>query len=58
MLFPFVEPNSFHELKDGPLEKLSGGGGGREGGIFEPQEFFSLSNSLYEFFLGRSMNSF
>ena len=27
--------------------------GGRE--IFKPQEFFSLSNSLYEFFLGHSM---
>ena len=26
-------------------------GGGRWG-IFEPQEFFSLSNSLYEYFLG------
>ena len=33
------------------------GGGGR--GIFEPQEFFfSLSNFLYEFFLGQSMNIF
>ena len=32
------------------------GGGG--GGIFELQEFFSLSNSLYEFILGRSMNIF
>ena len=30
--------------------------GGR--GIFEPQEFFSSSNSLYEFFLGYSMNIF
>ena len=27
-------------------------------GIFEPKEFFSLSNSMYEFFLGRSMNIF
>ena len=27
-------------------------------GMFELQEFFSLSNSLYEFFLGRSMNIF
>ena len=27
-----------------------GGGGGWGRGIFEPQEFFSLSNSLYEFF--------
>ena len=28
------------------------------GGMFEPQEFFSLLNSLYEFFLGDSMNIF
>ena len=27
-------------------------------GIFEPKEFFSLSNSMYEFFLGSSMNIF
>ena len=27
-------------------------------GIFEPQKFFSSSNSLYEFFLGHSMNIF
>ena len=34
---------------------MKGGGGG----IFEPQEFFSLSNSLYDFFfLGQSMNIF
>ena len=34
--------------------------GGREGGgaNFERQEFCSLSNSLYEFFLGHSMNIF
>ena len=38
-----------HLLKDGPLETLWGGGG-RGKGIFKPQEFFSLSNSLYEFF--------
>ena len=31
-------------------------GGGK--GILEPQEFFSLSNSLYEFFLGNNMNIF
>ena len=31
-------------------------GGGR--GIFKPQEFFSLSNSLYDFFVGQSMNVF
>ena len=35
-----------------------GGGGWRGRGIFEPQEFFSLSNSLNEFFLGHSMNIF
>ena len=40
-------------LTDRPLEKLWGRGGGE---IFDPQEFFSLSNSLYEFFLGRSIN--
>ena len=27
-------------------------------GIFEPLAFFLLSNSLYEFFLGHSMNTF
>ena len=27
-------------------------------GSFEPQEFFSSSNSLYDFFLGRGMNIF
>ena len=42
-------------IRDGPLEKLWGGKGI---GIFEPQEFFSLSNSLYESFLGHSMNIF
>ena len=26
--------------------------------IFEPQEFFSLTYSLYEFFLGHSVNIF
>ena len=45
----------YNALWAGPLEKLWGVGG--EGGIFEPQEFFSLSNSLYEFFVGRSMNN-
>ena len=39
------------------IRKLRGRGGGG-GGIFEVQEFFSLSNSLYEFFLGHSMNIF
>ena len=42
-------------FRDGPLEELWGGGG-RE--IFEPQGFFPLSNSLYEFLLGHSMNIF
>ena len=37
-------------LRDGPLEKLWGGGG-----ISRGRNFFSLSNSLYEFFLGLSM---
>ena len=40
-------------VRDGPLEKLWGGRG-----IFEPQEIFSLSNSLYEFILGQGMNIF
>ena len=39
---------------DGPSEKLWGGGGRGDGGggrgIFEPQEFFSSSNSLYACF--------
>ena len=36
-----------------------GGGGGERGrGIFELQDFFSLSNSLYEFVLGHGMNIF
>ena len=39
-------------FRDGPLEK--GRGGGR--GIFEPQEFFCLSNSLYDFFSNPCMN--
>ena len=45
-------------LRDGPLEKLWGGGGGGGLGIFEPQEFFSLSNFLNEILLDRSMNIF
>ena len=39
--------NIAYIIRDGPLEKLWGGGG-RE--IFERQDFFWLSNSLYEFF--------
>ena len=38
-------------FRDGPLEKLWGGRG-----IFDPQEFFSLSNSLYEFISGPCIN--
>ena len=34
------------------------GGGGGGVGILELQEFFSLSNSLYEFILGGGMNIF
>ena len=48
----------FHEpcvayLRDGPLEKLWGGGE-----FSSLRNFFSLSNSLYEDFLGHSMNIF
>ena len=39
-------------LRDGPLEKLGGGGGE----FSSRRNFFSLSNSLCEFFLGYSMN--
>ena len=42
-------------LRDGPLEKLWGGGGGE---FSSRRNFFSLSNSLYEFILGHSMNIF
>ena len=40
-------------FKEWTIRKVMGGWG-----IFELQEFCSLSNSLYEFFLGRSMNIF
>ena len=40
-------------LRDGPLEILWG-----EGEFSSRRNFFSLSNSLYEFFLGHSMNIF
>ena len=40
-------------LMDGPLEKLWGGGG-----FSSRRNLFSLSNSLYEFFLGHSRNIF
>ena len=36
----------FYVLRDGPLEKLWGGGGE----FSSRRNFFSLSNSLYEFF--------
>ena len=49
-----AETKKNSSLRDGPLEKFWGEG--RE--IFEPQEFFSLPNSLYEFFLGQGMNIF
>ena len=42
------------QLRDGPLEKLWGGGGE----FSSRRNFFSLSNSLYGFFLGHSMNIF
>ena len=40
-------------VRDGPLEKFWGGGG-----FSSRRNFFSLSNSLYEFFLGYSINIF
>ena len=43
-------------FRDGPLEKLWGGGG--EGEFSSRRNFFLLSNCLYEFFLGHSMNIF
>ena len=43
----------FRPFRDGPLEKLWGGGE-----FSNRRNFFSLSNSLYEFFLGYSMNIF
>ena len=43
-------------LGDGPLEKLWRGlWGGGGWGIFESQVFFSLPNSFFKFFFGRSM---
>ena len=41
-------------IRDGPLKKLWGGGGG----FSSRRNFFSLSNSLHEFFLAHSMNIF
>ena len=45
-------------LRDGPLETLGGGGGvgGKE--FSSRRNFFSLLNSVYEYFLGVSMNFF
>ena len=43
-------------IRDGPLENLLGGGG--KGNFRAAEIFFSLSNSLCEFFLGHSMNIF
>ena len=40
-------------MMNGPLEKIW-----RGLEIFEPQEFFSLSNSMCEFFFGHGMNIF
>ena len=37
------------------IRKVKGGGGGE---FLSRRNFFSLSNSLYEFFLGGSMNIF
>ena len=44
---------NYTKFRDGPLEKLSGGGGG---GIFEPQGFFFVVKFLVGIFLGLSMN--
>ena len=46
------------QLRDGPSQNLWGWGGGGGGEFLSSRNFFSLSNSLYEFFLGRSMNIF
>ena len=42
------------KVRDRPLEKLWGGGAE----FSSRRNFFSLSNSLYEFFLGHCMNIF
>ena len=60
MLFEVVSGTVQSQLKvwlrDGPLEKLWGGEGGWE--FSSRRNFFSLSNSLNEIFLDRSMNIF
>ena len=38
------------EFRDGPLEKLWGGEGGGGEEFSSRRNFFSLSNSLYQFF--------
>ena len=42
-------------LRDGPLESYGGRGGGE---FLSRRNFFPSLNSLYEFFLGHSMNIF
>ena len=42
-------------FRDGPLEKLWGGGGGE---FSSCKNFLSLSNSLHEFYLSHCMNIF
>ena len=60
MLFEVVSGTVQSQLKvwlrDGPLEKLWGGEG--VGNFGAAGIFFSLSNSLNEIFLDRSMNIF
>ena len=47
------------QLRGRTITKVMGvGGGGVYGEFLSRRNFFSLSNSLYEFFLGRSMNIF
>ena len=50
MMFDRIAP-----LRDGPLETLWGGGVGE---FSSPRNFISLSYSLYEVFVGQSMNIF
>ena len=40
------------------IRKVMGGGEGREGEFSSCRNFFSLSNSLCEYFLGHGMNVF
>ena len=50
------EPHQTTRKRHVKLEKLWGGGVGED--FWAAQIFFSLSNSLYELLLGRSMNIF